>query len=550
MYAVALVLLGLGMVVPGAQAYDEAAHSLMTRVALEELGLEGHVVTLEPDAAVQLLARVDRLAREGTAGVTWRARYPDPPDTWTWKQVFQLAPTARVFGIDRLDVRATSNLVLIAEASRQPDVDRRNRDRLAFDTRRRPFLDSLGSPVPADPAMLEFGRLGDSSSQLHAHRGGVGGTESGNAASGGGASGDAAGRPGTAATTGRYADYTLGAAMVQLHVELSLLAGLGSGAGANELAWLYLGHAIHYLEDLGNPWNIVPLPVDIFARDALFASLWNKLSTGGGYFGDVRAVSSLERDILTSHGRIADALVSERLRDAQEGRSSAVADRLLAQLRATDAGDEAAFDEAAFDEALAARDGTSSAAIFGFGERLAGALVARSAADAAPLAAATRDLSAPRYRTAGPPFDPGLTPVAEAVVAPTAENEAEYERFWELQGRSMRRTGLATRRLVRLVQAFLLANRDQPEAAEMILVERMVERQLRLDRAAERRRAGWSSASDPAEHFHVVLLAEVLGVTGMLLLLAQRLHTWRAGRLRAAKPDAPDSASPATKPGA
>ena len=211
------------------------------------------------------------------------------------------------------------------------NVDQRNRERLAYDADRKPLRDKKGQPVPADPALLNFGKLGFLSSQAHAHYGlpqlqfsddpEVLKTD-----------------PRRFAVASSYPKgpvLTLAAEMAQEHLDLALLASLcatpeGAPAG-RALTHLYTGQAFHYLEDVSNQVHTVQVGLYDFFVDAFKARLMMSLRTGGGYLGPLRSLSSIGIDILTNHHTLSEALA--RGASALDRTDEASLDDLLRALR-------------------------------------------------------------------------------------------------------------------------------------------------------------------------------------------------------------------------
>ena len=136
-------------------AYNEAIHALITRTALPQ-----------PDVLVQPPTQADLDA--------FRAFVCKTCDAWAFKEFLMLDPAARVHGFDLTpdDAAPLTRTELLARASRWPDDDERNRHRYLRDPRSHEIVKaSDGSPMPYDPATLDFGSLTGTTSQGHAHYG-------------------------------------------------------------------------------------------------------------------------------------------------------------------------------------------------------------------------------------------------------------------------------------------------------------------------------------------------------------------------------------------
>src|SRR5712691_11729810 len=157
----------LGAVSLPASAYNEAIHALLTRRAFAD-----RAAWLAEPLAPPTQADLDAFR-----ALFWRtaAQLPDPAlrakflsrwpseqafTSWELKQLFLLDPAASVRGFD-----------LVAAASRWPDDDERNRHRYLRGADHGIVRAPDGSPVPYDPATLDFGSLTGTTSQGHAHYG-------------------------------------------------------------------------------------------------------------------------------------------------------------------------------------------------------------------------------------------------------------------------------------------------------------------------------------------------------------------------------------------
>ena len=161
-----------------ALAYNEAIHALITSRAFA-----GRDAWLAEELQAPTQADLD-----GLRGLFWRtaAQLPDfelrsrflsrwPSEAsftgWEFKQLFMLDPAATVHGIDLVDARPMKRGDLLALASRWPDDDERNRHRYQRRADHQVVRAPDGSPMPYDPATLDFGSLTGTTSQGHAHYG-------------------------------------------------------------------------------------------------------------------------------------------------------------------------------------------------------------------------------------------------------------------------------------------------------------------------------------------------------------------------------------------
>lgn len=487
-------------------AYGEAVHHLLTRTCIEDPALAGPVAAIDPSLPAQLWAQLDQHARAmPTEGAAWQARYPNGLDAWSYKELLLLAPAATVWGVDRVDISAESQLLLMAQGARQPDDDYRNRDRLAYDAQRKPLQDAAGKPVPADPALLNMGKLGALSSQAHAHYGlppldfsadsAVLQTE-----------------PKRFAVASSYPAgpiLTLAAEMAQLHLDLSLLAALSDAPGAQELSLLHNGQAFHYLQDTANPIHTVQVGLYDFFVDAFKARMWLSFKTGGGYLGTMRSLASIGIDILGSHHVLSENLTEKRLLEADSGQGTPEAEAILVEMKK---------DDPALVKRLDTALGADHPERGEFGFAITRALMEVSADYGDDVYRATREIADPRYRQEGVLFDDETDPDL-SVQKPSPENAAAYASFWKEQSDSMRRAGTVMRRWMALRGALLSSVAADPAARDALrseVADRLVRRQLKLLGEAEARRADYlknppSSVTQP-ERMPGMLAGQVGGV--------------------------------------
>lgn len=528
-----------------ARAYDEKIHVFIARRALQATPLQQQAAPPIGAAAVkEVLRAIDAHGRghsDAAVRAEWTRRYPQPErfDSFAMKELLLLNPREPLYGFDRVDDRLLNDpldqkvstlLDLVVRGSREPDDDGRNRERLALDERRQPIKDGQGQPVPADPALLNMGKLGALSSQAHAHYGlaalqfsedpEVLKTE-----------------PRRFAVASSYKKgpvLTLAAEMAQSHLDLALLASLcatpeGAPAG-RALTHLYTGQAFHYLEDVSNQVHTVQVGLYDFFVDAFKARLMMSLRTGGGYLGPLRSLSSIGIDILTNHHTLSEALARKRVLSALAGHP--VADGSLALLKAPEV-DNADLTQR-MDRALTAL-GTDPARQE-FGAALTRAMIEVSSFEGEAVYRSARDVGAPLLRREGVSFPDQGDP--DGFIQPFGEGtRAAYERFFALQTQAFSRAGTALRRWMKLQDQALASEGAPREALRQQVLDRLVRRQLKLLGEAEARRADY--LKDPPhetvtpERMPAVLAAEILLplllLGGAALLLVRRRRAALSG---------------------
>src|SRR5713101_3044140 len=294
-----------------AAAYNEAIHALLTRRAFADRAAWLAEPLAPPtqadlDAFRALFWRTAAQLPDPALRAKFLARWPSEQafTAWELKQLFLLDPAAAVHGFDLVDAGRMARGDVLAAASRWPDDDERNRHRYLRGADHGIVRAPDGSPVPYDPATLDFGSLTGTTSQGHAHYGLV--TEP--------LSDDPAvlkkepwrfAVPPTA--------HAYGAELAQLYTDLSLLAA-GSGLASRE--WLvacFAGAAFHHLEDVGNQIHTVQVGIYELFRDAWLQSKLRDLRTLGGLLGERRSLRQIGLRLIANHHLFSEDLFAKRV---------------------------------------------------------------------------------------------------------------------------------------------------------------------------------------------------------------------------------------------
>jgi hypothetical protein len=460
-------------------------------------------------AAGTVRSSIDSYARRSPAlHDAWIKRYPTPGDfdDWAFKYFLLFEPNAKVYGIDRLNERiapTTRQIDLLALAAREPDEDWRNRERLAYSPQRQPLKDPKGAPVPADPALLNMGKLGSLSSQAHAHYG-LAQVEF---------SDDPDVLQKDPRRFAKKAGYdrapiiTLAAEMAQEHLDLALIAGLSDAPGARELALIYAGQGFHYLQDVGNQIHTVQVGLYQFFYDAGIERLKLGLLTGGGYIGTMRTLPSIGIDILSNHHVLSEHLTQKRLLAAASGGGDADGRKLF---------EAPAVDDpqlsAQLDAALSALGPTPERSEFGMA--IVRTLIEASSHEGDAVYRATRNIADPKLHTRNGHYDEDANDPDSSLIPRSAANEASYQEFFTLQERAFRRVGTAMRRWIVLQQKALAVDKPDDRAfMKQVAIERLAARQLKALDAGEARLADYlshpiESKTEP-EHSPLLLAADI-----------------------------------------
>jgi hypothetical protein len=294
-----------------ALAYNEAIHELITSRAFA--GRDAWLAeTLTPPTQADLDAfRAlfwSTAAQIPNAGLRAKflARWPSAAALtgWELKQLFMLNPAATVHGFDLVDAAPRRRGDLLVVASRWPDDDARNRDRLLRGPDHQVVLWRDGSPTPYDPATLDFGKLTGTTSQGHAHYGLVTSPLSDDPEV-------------LKHEPWRFAvpptAHAYGAEFAQLYTDLALLAAASDLPSREWLAACFAGAAFHHIEDVGNQIHTVQVGIYEFFRDAWMQSKLRDLRTLGGVFGERRSLRQMGVRLIANHHLFSEDLFAKRV---------------------------------------------------------------------------------------------------------------------------------------------------------------------------------------------------------------------------------------------
>ena len=269
-------------------AYNEAIHALITRTALPQ-----------PDVLVQPPTQADLDA--------FRALVCKTCDAWAFKEFLMLDPAARVHGFDLTpdDAAPLTRTELLARASRWPDDDERNRHRYLRDPRSHEIVKaSDGSPMPYDPATLDFGSLTGTTSQGHAHYGLVDGPLSDD---------PEVLKKDPAHFAVPPTAHAYGAEFAQLYTDLALLAANSGLPSAQWLTLTFEGAAFHHLEDVANQIHTVQVGIYEFFESAFIQSKLRDLKTLGGLFGERKSLKQIGLRLIANHHLMSEDLFAKHV---------------------------------------------------------------------------------------------------------------------------------------------------------------------------------------------------------------------------------------------
>jgi hypothetical protein len=447
-----------------AAAYNEAIHALLTRRAFADRTAWLAEPLAAPtqadlDAFRALSWRTAAQLRDPALRAKFLSRWPSEQTftAWEFKQLFLLDPAAAVHGFDLVDAGPMARGDLLAAASRWPDDDQRNRHRYLRAADHGIVRAPDGSPVPYDPATLDFGSLTGTTSQGHAHYGLV--TEP--------LSDDPAvlkNEPWRFAVPSTAHAY--GAELAQLYTDLSLLAAGSDLASREWLAACFAGAAFHHLEDVGNQIHTVQVGVYEFFRDALLQSKLRDLRTLGGLLGERRSLRQIGLRLVANHHLFSEDLFAKRvLAGAPEVRA------------AVDGLDRD-------DPALAGKVPPAG----DFGRAIAQATIDLSSREGGEVYRLAYRLTTPTLRDGmGHEYDSSAGDDPDRYLR---ADPGALASFYELEGRGLRRASTA----LRLWQARFDAARAQPDAEAA--VQRSLALLLPYHEAAAGRRAAYHPAAE------------------------------------------------------
>ena len=296
------LLLALLTASPAALAYNEAVHA---RITASVFPSEGALLT--PATQADLDAFRTLFWRTASTGADFARRYPTGASfgAWEFKEFFMLDPAARVHGFDLTpdEARPLTRGELLQRASRWPDDDERNRHRY-LRAAREIVKAADGTPMPYDPATLDFGSLTGTTSQGHAHYGLVDGPLSDD---------PEVLKKDPAHFAVPPTAHAYGAEFAQLYTDLARLAGKSGLAGGPWLGATFAGAAFHHLEDVANQIHTVQVGIYEFFESAFLQSKLRDLKTLGGLLGERRSLKQVGLRLIANHHLFSEDLFAKHI---------------------------------------------------------------------------------------------------------------------------------------------------------------------------------------------------------------------------------------------
>jgi len=276
-----------------ALAYNEAVHVFLTQRAFPQSG------EMQPPTQADLDELRLRFWKRAAAGSPeFARRWPsfEKFDSYEFKQFLMLDPAARVHGFD-LTPEPSFTLAL---ASRWPDDDERNRHRYFRDARSREVVKAPdGSPMPYDPATLDFGSLTGTTSQGHAHYALVHEPLSDDPEV-------------LKREPWRFAvpptAHAYGEEFVRIYSDLAALSPTPA------LRAVFEGAAFHHIEDMCNQIHTVQVGIYEFFQAAFIQSKLHDLKTLGGLFGRRYSLKDVGLRLIANHHLLSEDLFAKHIR--------------------------------------------------------------------------------------------------------------------------------------------------------------------------------------------------------------------------------------------
>lgn len=320
-----LVSIALGQAPRQALASSGPVHRWLTAKALRNHVPLGPLTPPTEDQLVQfylwlgqqMAAPSPSPERDGNDPTRFQKRYPNPRafDAFGIRGFLGLsrAPTPDVWGLEDFDREdAPDRLNTIVKGSAQPDVDKRNQGRLAYDEARKPILLRDGSPAPADPAILNMGEVQGLSSQAHAHYQLAADHPSQDP--------DVlqrepwnfvipAGFDGPVITTA--------ADMAQMHLDMAILAwtwtDLNPNSGGEYISVVWASAGLHYVQDAAGQLHNIQVGSWSVFRYAKLRWYWEAMRTGGGVLEPLPTFVSIGMDLLNNLHLLAERWLEQQL---------------------------------------------------------------------------------------------------------------------------------------------------------------------------------------------------------------------------------------------
>ncbi|MSQ82608.1 MAG: hypothetical protein EXR77_06775 [Myxococcales bacterium] len=231
--------------------------------------------------------------------------------------VWGLEEFERDTGVDRFN--------LVVGGSAMPDVDKRNQNRFAYDEKRNRINTKDGSPLPADPMILNMGGKAEGlSSQAHAHYQLSADKPSDNPEL-------LKSEPWNFVVATAFAGpvETYAAQMAQIHLDMAILAKAWGDYEQNQageyLSLMWWSAGLHYVQDAAGPLHNVQVggyPVFFEAKLQWYLA---GLLTAGGFVGPLPTFVAQARHLIRNLHLFAEQWLARELDHLRMGKPAAAA---------------------------------------------------------------------------------------------------------------------------------------------------------------------------------------------------------------------------------
>ena len=296
---------------PKVSGFGVEVHGLITRYALAErrTWMKARVSAAPRGAADTFRQWLYEQAGNPNGGETserFRRRYPNIEafDRWGFKEFMSVDPRREIWGVDRFHDISVRRGDLLEEAAKHPDLDERDRERVAHGARRNALLDAAGLPFPQDPATITgWVRTGlGSQSSAHYALPNIERSDEEDVLK------EEPHRFGYPKEVQSFCHQR-----AQAWTDLSILAALWRGEGSEYLSLLYAGHAHHYLQDAASPYHNLQVGLYEFFVDAKKQAIGENVRTVGGLLGSRQGFINIGINIISNHHLFGEHLWATQL---------------------------------------------------------------------------------------------------------------------------------------------------------------------------------------------------------------------------------------------
>lgn len=329
---VGAVLAAASLIAAPAQGFSPDVHRWLTEQALRGVVPIGPLMTPTEEQYMQWWLWFGRAMASPSASAEldgddpkrFVALYPGPRsfDAFAIRGFLGLSqePTPAVWGLDTFDREGEiDRFNLVVRGSAQPDLDKRNQNRFAYDAKRMPLKTADGRRVPADPAALNMGGPTGLESQAHAHYQ------------------LAADKPSADPQILQSEPWnfavpfgfdgpveTSAAQMAQIHLDMAIVMRAWvdeqQGAVSEYLPILWAAAGLHYLQDAAGQLHTVQVGSYEVFRYAKLRWYLQGLRTLGGYAGDLPRFESIGIGLLSNLHLFSEAWLARQLDQLRLGK--------------------------------------------------------------------------------------------------------------------------------------------------------------------------------------------------------------------------------------